>query len=78
MRCMCRNERTVYYRKYAGLTDIVNEDGYYTGEQEASYEDAKAIKGVISPPAGAEYRDMIGASPPTHKMSTSSNVVHRR
>lgn len=39
---------------------MVNADGYYTGEQEASYEDAKAIKGVISPPTGEVYRDMFG------------------
>ena len=39
---------------------MVNADGYYTGEQEASYEDAKAIKGVVSPPTGEVYRDMFG------------------
>lgn len=60
MRCMCRNERTVYYRKYAGLTDVVNEDGYYTGEQEAKYEDAEEIRGVVSPPTGEAYRDIFG------------------
>ncbi len=60
MRCMRRNERAVYYRKYSGLTDVINEDGYYTGEQETKYEDAKEIRGVVSPPTGEVYRDMFG------------------
>lgn len=37
MRTQQRNQRPVYYASYDGVTEIVDDDGNYTGEYEVSY-----------------------------------------
>lgn len=37
MRTVQRNRREVWYALYQGVTDVVDDDGNYTGEQEVSY-----------------------------------------
>ena len=47
MRVVRRNRRPVAYAFYQGVTDVVNDDGEYTGEHEISYsEPVKALMNV--------------------------------
>lgn len=61
MRTMLINERTFYYALYLGK-ELVEKDGYYTGEREVTYTDPVAAKANISAARGEAYVDQFGAN----------------
>lgn len=64
MRVVRRNRRPVAYAFYQGVTDVVNDDGEYTGEHEISYSDP--VKALMNVSGGRGQADInlfgIGSS----------------
>lgn len=61
MRTMLINEKTFYYALYQG-NQLVEEDGYYTGERAVTYSEPVAVKANISAARGEAYVDQFGAN----------------
>jgi len=51
MRSLKRNAQTIYYAKYLGITDVLD-NGKVTGEKAVSYSKPIAIKVPVSAPSG--------------------------
>ena len=62
MRCMVRNKAKFYYASYLGEIEIINEDGFDTGEYEITYTNPKAINGNISAAQGEMQSRQFGES----------------
>lgn len=64
VRVVNRNRRPVAYAFYLGVTDVVNDDGEYTGEHEVSY--TEPIKALMNVSGGRGQADInlfgIGSS----------------
>ena len=64
MRVVRRNRRPVAYAFYQGVTDVVNDDGEYTGEHEISY--SEPVKALMNVSGGRGQADInlfgIGSS----------------
>lgn len=58
MRCARINQRRIYYANFEGLTPVLDENGYDTGEKIASYPHPVELHANVSPAtgdAGVEY-----------------------
>lgn len=60
MRCLVKNKTPFYYATLQGETDVVDEDGLYTGETEIQYSDPVKGKGNISPASGSAAAEVFG------------------
>jgi len=64
LRVVRRNRRPVAYAFYQGVTDVVNDDGEYTGEHEISY--SEPVKALMNVSGGRGQADInlfgIGSS----------------
>lgn len=64
MRVVRRNRRPVAYAFYQGVTDVVDDDGEYTGEHEISY--SEPVKALMNVSGGRGQADInlfgIGSS----------------
>ena len=56
MRTLKRNKRPVAYAFYSSMTDIIDDDGNYTGETEISY--SKPIKTLMNVSGGRGQADI--------------------
>lgn len=56
MRTVQRNQRPVAYAFYSGITELVDEDGNYTGESEVSY--TEPIKTLMNVSGGRGQADV--------------------
>ena len=52
MRCARINQRRIYYANYAGLTPVLDENRYDTGEKISSYSTPVEIMANVSPATG--------------------------
>ena len=56
-----RNRTWFWYSLYQGVTDVVDSDGFYTGEQKVSYAEPVQMKDAnISPSNGTDQSEMFG------------------
>lgn len=62
MRCMKRNKQSFYYANYdsAKTTDVVDDDGNYTGEHELAYSKPEQFKASISSAIGDTEIEIFG------------------
>ena len=71
MRTSQRNKRKIFYALYQGVTEVVDEYGYYTGEVEITYSDPIEAKMNVSGGRGAADIEMFGIDNPyTHTAVT--------
>lgn len=60
MKALERNKQTIYYANYTGRTDIIDEDGLYTGETEPTYTSPVAVNVNVSASRGQAEIDLFG------------------
>ena len=62
MRTLERNKTNFYYATYIGMTDIKDDDDYYTGEKATEYSVWKPFSANISPATGTSQTEQFGNS----------------
>lgn len=74
MKALARNKQTFYYALPTGLPNVLDEDGYYTGEQMPSY--AKPVKAEmnISPATGRTALEWFGVNEAYDKVLVTDDV----
>lgn len=55
-----RNEQTIYYSVYNGMTDMTDSSGFLTGEKTLNFADPVALKANVAPAAGTVEREVFG------------------
>lgn len=60
MRNLAKNKRPFYVLKYLGQTELVDKDGYMTGESSITYSTPILVMGNISGAKGSAYAEMFG------------------
>ena len=60
MRTVQRNKRDVWYAIYTGESELVDEEGNYTGETEITYGKPTHIRANVSPATGQANVEMFG------------------
>lgn len=60
MKCLRRNTKVYYFANYVGKTELLDEDGNYTGESEIKYSDVKTVRGTLSAVTGSAETEMFG------------------
>ena len=71
MRTLQRNKRTIWYALYNGVTDVVDEDRNYTGEQTVSYGTPTLARMNMSGGRGQAEIELFGVDNPfTHTAVT--------
>lgn len=71
MRTIQRNKQTVYYALYAGVTDVVDAEGNYTGEQTVRYGNTTEARMNVSGGRGQAEIELFGVDNPfTHTAVT--------
>ena len=60
MRILNRNKQTVYYAIYNGITPVVDEDGFLTGEKAVSYGAVTPLECNVSAARGTSDLEMFG------------------
>ena len=75
MRTLQRNRREIWYALYTGVVDAVDDDGYKTGEQEASYtEPVKALMNV-SGGRGVAEAQFFGINNPFTRVAVTDDMT---
>ena len=64
MRTLNRNKRVIWYALYNGVTEVVDEDGNYTGEQEVSYSEPIQARMNVSGGRGQAEIELFGVDNP--------------
>ena len=60
MKTLKRNHQTLYYSLYQGFTEVIDSDGYYTGEKIVSYSIPVKMRANISPVKGDSTIQLFG------------------
>ena len=60
MRCLERNKRPFYYSLFKGNEDILDENGFKTGEKKPTYAAPVKMKANISPATGQSEKEQFG------------------
>lgn len=55
-----RNEQTIYYAVYNGMTDLTDSHGYKTGEKSLQFSEPVAMQANVAPVAGTVEREVFG------------------
>lgn len=74
MRCLVRNKVPFYYANLVGSEEIVNEDGYKTGEKKLIYDKPKKLEANISVAQGEVVLQFFGGNESYDKIIVSENV----
>ena len=74
MRCLNKNKRTIHYRNYLGKQQIVDDNGYRTGEYTLSYSDLIEAKMNVSPSRGMASEEMFGIQTNYTKVLVTDDV----
>ena len=64
MRNLERNKKEIAYILYDGYTEVVDGNGYYTGEKTPSYSDPVYIRASVSASRGTAEVDLFGINVP--------------
>ena len=60
MRCLERNKKLVYYADYQGTEDVLDNDGYATGEAAPKFSSPFPLKINVSPATGESATRLFG------------------
>ena len=75
MRTVQRNKRTIWYALYNGVTEVVDEDGNYTGEQEVSYGEPIQARMNVSGGRGQAEIELFGVDNPFTKTAVTDDLT---
>lgn len=73
MRTLLRNQRAFYYAPYLGKNEIIDDEGYRTGEYEILYGDPVRVFGNISSAQGEMQTRQFGESEEYDKVIVLGN-----
>lgn len=62
MRTLNRNKSTFYASYYLGNVEVVDENGFYTGERVSEYTGPEEKSGNISPASGSVIQEVFGTN----------------
>lgn len=74
MRTLQRNKRTIWYALYNDVTDVVGEDGNYTGEQEVSYGKPIQARMNVSGGRGQAEIELFGVDNPFTRTAVTDDL----
>lgn len=74
MKSMKRNKTPFYYSIFSREREVIDENGFYTGEHELEYSEPKLEYGVISENTGTTAREMFGNYRDYDKVITIDNA----
>lgn len=60
MRCMTINKQAVYHAEFAGRKEILDDEGFKTGEFETGYTEPALIMAVVSASTGESTIELFG------------------
>lgn len=60
MRTLRRNKKSIHYAVYNGITEVIDENGFHTGEYEPSYGEITEAKMYVSPATRRATLEMFG------------------
>lgn len=75
MRTLQRNKRTIYYALYDGVTEVVDSDGNYTGEQEVSYGEVQTARMNVSGGRGQAEIELFGVDNPFTRSAVTDDLA---
>ena len=75
MRTLQRNKRTIYYALYDGVTEVVDSDGNYTGEQEVSYGEVQTARMNVSGGRGQAEIELFGVDNPFTRTAVTDDLT---
>ena len=75
MRTRQRNKRTIWYALYNGVTEVVDEDGNYTGEQEVSYGEPIQARMNVSGGRGQAEIELFGVDNPFTRTAVTDDLT---
>ena len=75
MRTTQRDKRTIWYALYQGLTDVVDSDGNYTGEQDVSYTTPVKTRMNISGGRGQAAIEQFGIDNPFTRTAVTDDLT---
>ena len=75
MRTLNRNKRTIWYALYNGVTEVVDEDGNYTGEQEVSYGEPIQARMNVSGGRGQAEIELFGVDNPFTRTAVTDDLT---
>jgi len=61
MRCLKRNKQKMWFADYLGVTEHINSDGYYDGDDKVNYSEPKETYVNISSATGISDSELFGA-----------------
>lgn len=74
MRTVQRNKRPIWYALYNGVTEVVDEDGNYTGEQEVSYGEPIQARMNVSGGRGQAEIELFGVDNPFTRTAVTDDL----
>lgn len=74
MRTSQRNRRDIYYALYQGVTNVVDDDGNYTGEQAVSYTTPTKARMNVSGGRGQAEIDTFGIDNPFSRSAVTEDL----
>ena len=74
MRTLNRNKRMIWYALYNGVTDVVDDDGNYTGEQEVSYSEPIQARMNVSGGRGQAEIELFGVDNPFTRAAVTDDL----
>ena len=75
MRTVQRNKRPICYALYNGVTEVVDEDGNYTGEQEVSYGEPIEARMNVSGGRGQAEIELFGVDNPFTRTAVTDDLT---
>ena len=75
MRTVQRNKRAIWYALYNGVTEVVDDDGNYTGEQEVSYSEPIQARMNVSGGRGQAEIELFGVDNPFTRTAVTDDLT---
>ena len=75
MRTAQRNKREIWYALYNGVTDVVDDDGNYTGEQTVSYGTPTLARMNMSGGRGQAEIELFGVDNPFTRTAVTDDLT---
>jgi hypothetical protein len=75
LRTLQRNKRPIWYALYNGVTEVVDSDGNYTGEQEVSYSEPIEAMMNVSGGRGQAEIELFGVDNPFTRTAVTDDLT---
>ena len=75
MRTLQRNRREIWYALYSGVTDVVDDDGYKTGETDVTYETPVKTFMNVSGGRGVAEAQFFGIENPFTRVAVTDDMT---